>query len=99
MKNLWLFAAMLAPGHALLAENPRAAVVLPSSGLRIMALERNDQDATSWSAIRNLGANAVVTKDVPPHTVAVGSPARVVKDLRGDSADAARTRLHVMQHR
>lgn len=31
-----------------------------------------------------VGANAVVTKDVPAHTVAVGSPARVVKELRAD---------------
>jgi acetyltransferase-like isoleucine patch superfamily enzyme len=31
-----------------------------------------------------IGANAVVTHDVPPHSVAVGSPARVVKDLRAD---------------
>jgi acetyltransferase-like isoleucine patch superfamily enzyme len=28
-----------------------------------------------------VGANAVVTRDVAPHTVVVGSPARVVKDL------------------
>ena len=28
-----------------------------------------------------VGANAVVTKDVPAHTVAVGSPAKVVKEL------------------
>jgi acetyltransferase-like isoleucine patch superfamily enzyme len=31
-----------------------------------------------------VGAAAVVTRDVPPHTVAVGSPARVVKDLRAE---------------
>jgi acetyltransferase-like isoleucine patch superfamily enzyme len=29
-----------------------------------------------------VGANAVVTRDVLPHTVVVGSPAHVVKDLR-----------------
>jgi acetyltransferase-like isoleucine patch superfamily enzyme len=28
-----------------------------------------------------VGANAVVTKDVPPHSVAVGSPARVIRVL------------------
>jgi len=29
-----------------------------------------------------VGANAVVTRDVPPHSVVVGSPAKVVRDMR-----------------
>lgn len=33
-----------------------------------------------------IGANAVVTRDVPPHVLAVGAPARIVRDLRADRA-------------
>jgi acetyltransferase-like isoleucine patch superfamily enzyme len=29
-----------------------------------------------------VGAGSVVTKSVPPHSLAVGSPARVIRDLR-----------------
>ncbi|MGH2457758.1 MAG: acyltransferase, partial [Chloroflexota bacterium] len=34
-----------------------------------------------------VGANAVVTRDVPPHTLAVGSPARVIRDLRDPNGE------------
>lgn len=38
-----------------------------------------------------IGANAVVTKDVPPHCVAVGVPARIVRDARPETIrEAAR---------
>jgi acetyltransferase-like isoleucine patch superfamily enzyme len=33
-----------------------------------------------------IGANAVVLDDIPDHTVAVGAPARVVRDLQATSA-------------
>lgn len=35
-----------------------------------------------------VGANAVATRDIPPHCVAVGSPAKVVKDLRPEDIRA-----------
>ena len=31
-----------------------------------------------------IGANSVVTNDIPPFSVAVGSPARVIKEYRGE---------------
>lgn len=34
-----------------------------------------------------IGANAVVTKDVPPYSMAVGSPAKVIKTLGGGNSD------------
>ena len=38
-----------------------------------------------------IGANAVVLKDVPPYSVAVGIPAKVIKTLRPDEVHAALT--------
>jgi acetyltransferase-like isoleucine patch superfamily enzyme len=28
-----------------------------------------------------IGANSVVTRDLPPHTIAAGSPAKVIKEI------------------
>ena len=62
MKALWLFAALLAPAAV---ENPRPAVVLAARGLRVLVLERDDQDPDAWTAIRDLGANVVATLRPP----------------------------------
>lgn len=37
-----------------------------------------------------IGANSVVTRDIPPHVVAAGTPARVIRELRpnGESTDS-----------
>jgi acetyltransferase-like isoleucine patch superfamily enzyme len=40
-----------------------------------------------------IGANAVVTRDIPPHCVALGAPARVVRDLRAEHLTQAAMRL------
>jgi acetyltransferase-like isoleucine patch superfamily enzyme len=37
-----------------------------------------------------ISAGAVVTRDVPPHTVAVGAPAQVVKEITLEATDLTR---------
>ncbi|MGD1048875.1 MAG: acyltransferase [Candidatus Krumholzibacteriaceae bacterium] len=37
-----------------------------------------------------VGAGSVVTKDVPPYSVAVGNPARVIRSVRDGGGEAAR---------
>jgi hypothetical protein len=59
------FAALLALGPALPFQVQRQRVVLPASGLRVLVLERNDQDAGEWQAIREAGANVVATLRPP----------------------------------
>jgi acetyltransferase-like isoleucine patch superfamily enzyme len=40
-----------------------------------------------------VGANAVVTRDLPPHAVAVGVPARVIRERGPAATDPCRSRL------
>lgn len=62
-----LFAEVLALAFISSSEIPRQAPAIPPAGLRILALERNDQDPAEWEAIRQAGANVVATLRSPSH--------------------------------
>jgi hypothetical protein len=58
-------ASFLTLGSPFLLQNFRQPVALPSSGLRVVVLERDDQDPGAWRAILGLGANIVATLRPP----------------------------------
>jgi hypothetical protein len=62
---LRFFATLLTLGPGFLFQVPRQPIAIPQSGLRVMVLERDDQDAAAWSAIHDLGANVVATLRPP----------------------------------
>ena len=60
-----LLAKLLAFAFILPSEIPRAAPAIPPVGLRILVLERNDQNPAEWEGIRKAGANVVATLRPP----------------------------------
>jgi hypothetical protein len=60
-----LLVALLAAAAAVLLDNPRQALTIPTPGLRVLVLERNDSDPAEWKAIRDAGANVVATLRPP----------------------------------
>jgi hypothetical protein len=60
-----LLAGILALAFTFSSESPRLPPTIPSSGLRVVVLERNDQDRAEWEAIRQAGANVVATLRPP----------------------------------
>jgi hypothetical protein len=60
-----LSAALLAPGSILLFQVPRQPIVPVSAGLRVLVFNREEDDAGTSRAIRDLGANVLAT-DRPP---------------------------------
>ena len=76
--NPWLV-ALSAGILAFAAKSPVAGLLaskVNASGLRVVVLEREDQDAAAWTAIAATGANVVATLKAPsPGTDAVASAA------------------------
>jgi hypothetical protein len=62
---LRLLAKILALASIFSGEIPRQPPALRPAGLRILVLERNDQDPAEWAAIRRAGANVVATLKPP----------------------------------
>ena len=70
-----MFIQVILPGHDI---GPAAIAIGPHSwlGARVIVLK-----GVTIGAGAIVGAGSVVTRDVPPRTLAAGSPARVIRQL------------------
>lgn len=80
----------LAPG-VMVANDPHPGCPLANGCMRGPTIKRGAQIGVNATLLpfvtigegALIGAGSVVTKDVPPHALVYGNPARVVKDVRG----------------
>jgi acetyltransferase-like isoleucine patch superfamily enzyme len=93
-------AVLAAPGAQILAVNPNYGLVdmpIMDQGIAAEGIVIENGAWSGGAAVildgvtigkgAVIGANAVVTEDVPPHFVAVGSPARVIRRCDSSSPD------------
>ena len=76
------FAQIIAKGHPTELDLAEEAVTIEDDvwiGCNVVVLK-----GVTIGRAAVIGAGSIVTKDVPPHVIAVGNPARVVRELRSN---------------